>query len=222
MRYVVLSENSKKKFGTDSPVLGYLICHRKLNISYFLFLLYVCFLSFTIVIFVYVLFSVLVCYKFLPLILNLSLSIHKTVYFVYPPASEARREVAIWTERKNLHSPYMVWENLSVCLSVCDEFWPQLSPELHFCLSAKLWHQRESAPFISPLKWWTYSTGLETGCKSALFILYSFHLFFLFLCLYFILFFMPSFFLVSGFIVLFMFTCALFLDHKSLYPHFKQ
>ena len=38
----------------------------------------------------------------------------------YTPASEANREVANLTERKNQHTPvYGVKEFLSVCLSVC-------------------------------------------------------------------------------------------------------
>ena len=35
-----------------------------------------------------------------------------------PTASEASREVANLTERKNPHTPYMVSKNLSICLSV--------------------------------------------------------------------------------------------------------
>ena len=38
----------------------------------------------------------------------------------YPPASEAIREVANITERKNQHTPYMVPKNLSVCPSVTN------------------------------------------------------------------------------------------------------
>ena len=41
------------------------------------------------------------------------------LYFCYPHASEASREVANFNERKNPHTPYMVSKNLSVCLSVC-------------------------------------------------------------------------------------------------------
>ena len=36
----------------------------------------------------------------------------------YPPASKASREVANFTERKNLHTPVYGVKNLSVCLSV--------------------------------------------------------------------------------------------------------
>ena len=39
------------------------------------------------------------------------------VVVVYPPASQASREVANLTEIKNQHTPYMVSKNLSVCLS---------------------------------------------------------------------------------------------------------
>ena len=39
--------------------------------------------------------------------------------FYDPPASEASREIANLTERKNAPPPYMVSKTLSVCLSVC-------------------------------------------------------------------------------------------------------
>ena len=58
---------------------------------------------------------------------------HWKTYFVhitshYPPASEASREVANLTWRKNPHPPvYGVKE--FVCLSVCYEFRPQLSQD---------------------------------------------------------------------------------------------
>ena len=42
--------------------------------------------------------------------------------FINPPASAASREVANLTERKNIHTPYMVSENLSVCPYVCCKF----------------------------------------------------------------------------------------------------
>ena len=48
--------------------------------------------------------------------------------FHFPPASEASREVAILTERKNPHMPvYGVKE--FVCLSVCYQIRPQLSQD---------------------------------------------------------------------------------------------
>ena len=37
-------------------------------------------------------------------------------FIFYPPASKTSREVANLTERKNLHAPFMVSKNLSVCL----------------------------------------------------------------------------------------------------------
>ena len=55
----------------------------------------------------------------------LSFSFYMDFYFwgVIRQLQEASREVANLTWRKNL---YMVSKNLSVCLSVCDKFWPQL------------------------------------------------------------------------------------------------
>ena len=53
-----------------------------------------------------------------------------TSIFFLSPASEASREVANLTERKNPHTPvYGVKEYvcLSVCLAVCYEFQPKLS-----------------------------------------------------------------------------------------------
>ena len=51
--------------------------------------------------------------------INLFKLLFSTSGHILSPASEASRKVANLTERKNLHTPYMVSKNLSICQSVC-------------------------------------------------------------------------------------------------------
>ena len=47
--------------------------------------------------------------------------------YIYPPASEASREVENFDWRKN--TPTRIWRQNFVCLSVCPKIWPQLSQD---------------------------------------------------------------------------------------------